>query len=157
MTVLTRHAPITSILDDIACTFIQIHLDDVAKRDLAVWFVEHPRGQYTATELGRALGHDRAAIKTGLRSLSEAAVIAPAGMDIHLPYEDGYAVLAKIRAVRRLKDATIVAVTAEASQEQLAKARAAGFDGFLALPLDPDRFLDTIRRLLKGEPVWEIS
>jgi two-component system cell cycle response regulator DivK len=78
-------------------------------------------------------------------------------MDIHLPYEDGYAVLAKIRAVRRLKDAIIVAVTAEASQEQLAKARAAGFDGFLALPLDPDRFLDTIRRLLKGEPVWEIS
>ena len=83
MTVLTRHAPMTSILDDIAGAFIEIHLDDVAKRDLAVWFVEHPGGQYTATELGRALGYDRAAIETGLRSLREAAVIAPAGADGH--------------------------------------------------------------------------
>ena len=76
-------------------------------------------------------------------------------MDIRLPYEDGYAALAKVRAARRLKDTIIVAVTAEASQEQMAKARSAGFDGFLSKPLDPDRFPDQIRRLLKGEQVWE--
>jgi two-component system cell cycle response regulator DivK len=76
-------------------------------------------------------------------------------MDIRLPYEDGYAALAKVRAARRLKDTIIVAVTAEASQEQMAKARSAGFDGFLAKPLDPDRFPEQIRRLLKGEPVWD--
>ena len=78
-------------------------------------------------------------------------------MDIRLPYEDGYAALAKVRATRRLKETIVVAVTAEASQEQMAKARAAGFDGFLGKPLDPDRFPDQIRRLLKGEPVWEMS
>src|SRR5229473_6728355 len=72
-------------------------------------------------------------------------------MDIRLPYEDGYAALAKVRATRRLKDTIVAAVTAEASQEQMAKARAAGFDGFLGKPLDPDRFPDQIRRLLKGE------
>ncbi len=77
-------------------------------------------------------------------------------LDIHLPYEDGYAALAKVRATRRLKDTIVVAVTAYADQEQLAKARAAGFDGFIGKPLDPDRFPDQIRRLLKGEAVWEI-
>ncbi len=76
-------------------------------------------------------------------------------MDIRLPYEDGYAALAKVRSARRLKDTMIVAVTAEASQEQMTKARTAGFDGFLGKPLDPDRFPDQIRRLLRGEQVWE--
>ena len=76
-------------------------------------------------------------------------------MDIRLPYEDGYAALVKVRAARRLKDTIIVAVTAEASQEQLTKARTAGFDGFLGKPLDPDRFPDQIRRMLRGDPVWE--
>ena len=76
-------------------------------------------------------------------------------MDIRLPYEDGYAALAKVRSARRLKDTMIVAVTADASQEQMIKARTAGFDGFLGKPLDPDRFPDQIRRLLRGEQVWE--
>jgi two-component system cell cycle response regulator DivK len=77
-------------------------------------------------------------------------------LDIHLPYEDGYAALAKVRATRRLKETIVVAVTAYADQEQMARARAAGFDGFIGKPLDPDRFPDQIRRLLKGEPVWEM-
>jgi two-component system cell cycle response regulator DivK len=50
-----------------------------------------------------------------------------------------------------------VAVTAEASLEQLTKARQAGFDGFLGKPLDMDRFPDQVRRILAGEPVWEMS
>jgi two-component system cell cycle response regulator DivK len=78
-------------------------------------------------------------------------------MDIRLPYEDGFTALEKVRLSARFKDTVIVAVTAEASQEQMAKARAAGFDGFLGKPLDPDRFPDQIRRLLRREPVWELS
>ena len=77
-------------------------------------------------------------------------------MDIRLPYEDGYGALKKIRNSERLKDTTIVAVTAEASPEQIKKARAAGFDGFLGKPLDPDRFPEQIQRILDGEEVWEL-
>ncbi|GAB4489603.1 MAG: hypothetical protein Fur0016_06970 [Anaerolineales bacterium] len=77
-------------------------------------------------------------------------------MDIRLPYEDGYGAMKKIRQSERLKTVPIVAVTAEASQEQMNKAKAAGFNGFLGKPLDPDRFPDQIRRILHGEPVWEI-
>ncbi len=78
-------------------------------------------------------------------------------MDIRLPYEDGYGALKKIRSSPRLKAIPVIAVTAEASVEQINKARAAGFDGFLGKPLDMDRFPDQIRRILAGEPVWEMS
>ena len=78
-------------------------------------------------------------------------------MDIRLPYEDGYGALRKIRASAALKETLVVAVTAEASLEQLTKARQAGFDGFLGKPLDMDRFPDQVRRILAGEPVWEMS
>lgn len=76
-------------------------------------------------------------------------------MDIRLPYEDGYQALQKVRASARLRNTLVIAVTAEASEEQVAKARTAGFDGFLGKPLDPDRFPDQIKRILSGQPVWE--
>jgi two-component system cell cycle response regulator DivK len=76
-------------------------------------------------------------------------------MDIRLPYEDGYQALQKIRAHDRLSDTLVIAVTAEASEDQMRKAQDAGFDGFLGKPLDPDRFPDQIQRLLNGEEVWE--
>jgi two-component system, cell cycle response regulator DivK len=78
-------------------------------------------------------------------------------MDIRLPYEDGYGALRKIRTSSALKDTLVVAVTAEASLEQINKARQAGFDGFLGKPLDMDRFPDQIRRILNGEAVWELN
>ena len=78
-------------------------------------------------------------------------------MDIRLPYEDGYSALRKVRQSPRLKDVPVIAVTAEASMEQMNKARQSGFDGFLGKPLDPDRFPDQIQRILSGEAVWEMS
>ena len=76
-------------------------------------------------------------------------------MDIRLPYEDGYQALRKIRSHPRLSQTRVVAVTAEASEEEMIKAQSAGFDGFLGKPLDPDRFPEQIRRILQGEEVWE--
>ncbi len=78
-------------------------------------------------------------------------------MDIRLPYEDGYGALKKIRSSSTLKEIPVVAVTAEASIDQVKKARESGFDGFIGKPLDPDRFPDQIRRVLLGEAVWEMN
>lgn len=78
-------------------------------------------------------------------------------LDIRLPYEDGFEALKKIRASANLKSARVVAVTAEASSEQMRKAREASFDGFIGKPLNPDHFPEQIRRILAGEPVWELS
>lgn len=78
-------------------------------------------------------------------------------LDIRLPYEDGYSALRKIRQSEKLKDAPVIAVTAEASLEQIEKARKSGFNGFIGKPLDPDRFPDQIQRILAGESVWEMD
>ena len=78
-------------------------------------------------------------------------------LDIRLPYEDGYSALRKLRSSTSLKSSLVVAVTAEASMDQMKKAREAGFDGFLGKPLDPDKFPEQINRILSGEPVWELS
>lgn len=78
-------------------------------------------------------------------------------MDIRLPYEDGYEALRKLRAAERFKEIPVVAVTAYSSDEQMDRARAAGFDGFLGKPLDPDRFPVQVRRILSGEAVWEVE
>ncbi|MDX1616656.1 MAG: response regulator [Candidatus Promineifilaceae bacterium] len=76
-------------------------------------------------------------------------------MDLRLPVEDGYEALRRIRQHPELADTLVVPVTALGSVEEMEKARRAGFDGFLAKPLDVRRFPDQIRRILRGEPVWE--
>lgn len=78
-------------------------------------------------------------------------------MDIFLPEADGYELLGKMRSHPRYQNTPIVAVTADASVENMERARDAGFDGFIGKPLNPDRFPDQIRRVLQGESVWEID
>lgn len=78
-------------------------------------------------------------------------------MDIRLPYEDGYQALRKLRSSETLRTVPVVAVTAYASEEQMNRARAAGFDGFIGKPLDADRFPEQVRRILQGAPVWEVE
>jgi two-component system cell cycle response regulator DivK len=78
-------------------------------------------------------------------------------MDIFLPEADGYEALSELRSHPRFEDTLIVAVTADASMENMQRAREAGFDGFIGKPLDPDRFPDQIRDVLQGEPVWSLE
>lgn len=78
-------------------------------------------------------------------------------MDIHLPHEDGYDALRKLRADARFANTRIVAITADANQGSMQKAKQAGFDGFLGKPIDPDRFPDQIKAILQGEEVWNLG
>ncbi|KAA3660286.1 MAG: response regulator [Chloroflexi bacterium] len=78
-------------------------------------------------------------------------------MDLRLPHEDGYDALRQIRADERLENTLVVVVTAHGSQEEMQKARKAGFDGFLCKPLDADLFPEQIRKILNGEAVWDLG
>jgi two-component system cell cycle response regulator DivK len=75
-------------------------------------------------------------------------------LDIQLPNEDGYGVLGQLRLHPKLKDTRVVAVTANILPQDEAKARTAGFDGFIGKPLDFNRFPQQITALLAGEDVW---
>jgi two-component system cell cycle response regulator DivK len=78
-------------------------------------------------------------------------------LDIHLPDEDGYLTLERLRASDHFGATRFVAVTAEATEDNLRRAREAGFDGFIAKPIDPDRFPDQVKAALQGEEVWDLG
>jgi two-component system cell cycle response regulator DivK len=78
-------------------------------------------------------------------------------MDIHLPYEDGYDALAKLRGDPRFADTRVVAVTADANPSSMEKAKQAGFDSFLGKPIDPDKFPSQIISILQGKQVWDLG
>ncbi|MDX1521173.1 MAG: response regulator [Anaerolineae bacterium] len=78
-------------------------------------------------------------------------------MDLHLPYQDGYEALSKLRGDNRFADTRVVAVTADANPTTMEKTKQAGFDGFLGKPIDPDKFPDQIISILQGKKVWDLG
>ena len=78
-------------------------------------------------------------------------------MDIHLPFEDGYEALSKLRGSPHFANTLIVAITADASISNMRRAKTAGFNGFIGKPIDADRFLEQVKQLLDGGEVWDLG
>jgi two-component system, cell cycle response regulator DivK len=76
-------------------------------------------------------------------------------LDIQIPHEDGYTVLQQIRRHPCLRDTLVVAVTANIMPQDVERARAAGFNGFIGKPISSCRFPQQIERILAGNVVWE--
>jgi signal transduction histidine kinase/ABC-type amino acid transport substrate-binding protein len=72
-------------------------------------------------------------------------------MDLRMPVMDGLEAARAIRALDRPDAAVvpIVAMTADAFEEDVQKCLAAGMNGHIAKPLDPDKLLDTLSALLR--------
>lgn len=77
-------------------------------------------------------------------------------MELHLTHQDGYSALNEIRADIRLCDTQVIVITNSNSPEEMQKARQAGFDGFIAKPIDVDRFPEQIHNILQGKAVWDL-
>ena len=70
-------------------------------------------------------------------------------MDIQLPGEDGLAVTRKIRSDPRMAGVVVVALTAHAMAGDREKILAAGCDGYIAKPVDPQGLPSEVSRYLK--------
>ncbi len=119
---------------------------------------DDPNNLMVTTDLLRMLGvkyiNSRASGRQGLKLAESLPRVDLILLDIQLPYEDGYSVLQHIRAQPKLKNTLVVAVTANVFPQDAARARAAGFGGFIGKPLDFDRFPQQILSLLQGDEVW---
>ncbi len=71
-------------------------------------------------------------------------------LDLNMPDIDGYEVLRRIRSKPWGSKVPVVALTALAMSSEIEKGRAAGFDDYLTKPLDIERFLSALDRLLYG-------
>lgn len=75
-------------------------------------------------------------------------------LDIQLPVMDGYAVARSLRENPDLADTPIVAVTSYAMPGDREKTIAAGCNGYIEKPIDPETFVASVERHLpdrKGE------
>jgi two-component system cell cycle response regulator DivK len=75
-------------------------------------------------------------------------------LDLHLPQEDGFALIDRIRVHPRLTQTRVVAVTADVHPETIAKTKKVGFDGFLGKPISPRDFPQQLTAMLAGEKIW---
>jgi len=69
-------------------------------------------------------------------------------IDINIPYLDGYEVATKLKSLR--PEVPIVALTADVSDGARQRALAAGCDGYIPKPIDPDQFPVQVEAFLKG-------
>jgi PAS domain S-box-containing protein len=69
-------------------------------------------------------------------------------LDIRMPGMSGYEVATAIRRDHRLDHSRIVAVTASAMVGDRERIAAAGFDGYIQKPIDPETFMDALEPFL---------
>lgn len=77
-------------------------------------------------------------------------------LDIQLPKIDGYQVARELKSQEALRKVPIIAVTSYAMAGDREKALAAGADGYIEKPINPETFVSTVADLiqefsLKGE------
>ncbi len=71
-------------------------------------------------------------------------------LDIQLPLMDGYAVARELRKFESLNGIPIIAVTSYAMVGDREKALEAGATDYIEKPIDPDTFVDHLRRHIPG-------
>lgn len=72
-------------------------------------------------------------------------------MDMKLPKLDGYEATRRLKADPELKSIPVIGLTAYAMSDDEEKVLAAGCEGFITKPIDPDTFLDTLKMYINKE------
>lgn len=123
----------------------------MSSRILAVDDVSH--NLELMTYLLHASGYEVIAAETGTDALRLAGEHQPdlVVLDVQLPDIDGYEVLRRLRADPVCAHMPIIAVTAYAMVGDRDAALAAGFDGYLAKPIDPMTLAEALDAYLPPE------
>ncbi|MGD9762381.1 MAG: response regulator [Candidatus Binatia bacterium] len=100
-----------------------------------------------------AFGYTVAAAHDGLEGVAAVRAAPPALVicDVQLPRMDGFEFARWIKATPPLHDIPLIAVTALAMVGDREKLLAAGFDGYIAKPIDPERFVSAVEAFLRPE------
>lgn len=111
---------------------------------------DNEQNRYLTTFLLERRDYSVVAAIDGHRGLELAQTISPTIilLDIQLPTMDGYAVARALRKIQNLRDTPIVAVTSYAMAGDQEKAMAAGCDGYIEKPINPDTFVSEIEQFL---------
>ncbi len=112
---------------------------------------DNEQNRYLATFLLEKHGFAVTSAIDGARGIELAERLQPnlILLDIQLPVMDGYAVARALRNNPTLKNIPIVAVTSYAMPGDREKSLAAGCNGYIEKPINPETFVAEIERFLK--------
>jgi CheY-like chemotaxis protein len=112
---------------------------------------DNAQNRYLATFLLEQRGHGVVSAPDGQTGIEAARQKKPdlILLDIQLPVMHGYAVASALRGIPHLRGIPIVAVTSYAMVGDREKCLAAGCDGYLEKPINPESFVDEIERFFK--------
>lgn len=115
---------------------------------------DNEQNRYLASFLLEACGWKMLHAEDGPSGLALARTFDPALilLDIQLPGMDGYAVARALRAEPRSASVPIVAVTSYAMAGDRERCLAAGCDGYIEKPIDPQTFVAQVERFIKEVP-----
>jgi two-component system cell cycle response regulator DivK len=109
---------------------------------------DNEQNRYLATFLLERRGYRVVPSPDGPRGIELARSLVPdiILLDIQLPSMDGHAVARILREMDALRHTPIIAVTSYAMVGDREKSLAAGCDGYIEKPIDPDTFVTEIER-----------
>ena len=111
---------------------------------------DNPQNRYLAGFLLEASGWEMVHAEDGPSGLVLARTVDPVLilLDIQLPGMDGYAVAQALRAEPGSAGVPIVAVTSYAMAGDRERCLAAGCDGYIEKPIDPQTFVALVERFV---------
>jgi CheY-like chemotaxis protein len=110
---------------------------------------DNEQNRYLATFLLQQHGYQVVAAGNGPRALEVVQSMVPDVilLDIQLPAMDGYTVARLLRGMDSLRATPIIAVTSYAMVGDREKSMAAGCNGYIEKPIDPETFVSEVERV----------
>jgi two-component system cell cycle response regulator DivK len=104
---------------------------------------DNEQNRYLLTFLLEQSGYQVRAVPDGPSGIEAARALLPSLilLDIQLPTMDGYAVARALRQSEGLRETPIIAVTSYAMPGDREKALAAGCNGYIEKPINPEIFI----------------
>jgi CheY-like chemotaxis protein len=106
------------------------------------------------TYLLKSFGYEVISAEDGVQGVEMAIKHLPDAIvcDVHLPRLDGFGVLRELKANPLTAKIPLIAVTALAMVGDRQRMLAAGFDGYVPKPVDPERFVPDILHYIPKSP-----
>lgn len=113
---------------------------------------DNPANMELMTYLLKAYGYEFQCATNGEDGLKIVIKEPPEAIvcDVHLPQLDGYGVVKMLKQHPALRAIPTIAVTALAMVGDRERLLAAGFDGYISKPIDPETFIAEITKFLPG-------
>ena len=113
---------------------------------------DNAQNSYLTTFILESNGFEVLSVEDGAKGIALAKETNPKLilLDIQLPVMNGYEVATELRKIASLNDVPVIAVTSYAMTGDREKCLAAGCNGYIEKPINPETFISEISEYIKA-------